>query len=424
MSRLASWGAILALVAAIAAASATAASAQPKAGPSGSVSFAMATTYQPGFDILIANFKRVYPNIDIKPSYYVSGAPFSTAVTTQFTAGNGPDLTWVTGARTGPTSVWPFAEAGYISDLSKRPWVKRMFPGDKAQYMYKGKVYGYDFGLSILALPAYNKDFFAQNRLSVPKTFAQLLTLCRTIAGMGKIPIAWAGGSAAVDTNNLVALAASTVTGPDPKWLQRRLNHQTTFASTPGWRRAVQMIVDMKNANCFGPGVEAVQIPQMQQQFASGQAAMMFTYAGLNAQVAQINPNLKIGLFPPPADNNPANTWLTAQAAGGLGLNTKSGNKAAALTFLDFLGREKQQRLFAKINYLVSPYDALKGNLPGIYADLKPWFASNHVVSTITAEWPNTQFGTLTGASIQGLFTGQKTVDAVLADMDKYFELS
>jgi raffinose/stachyose/melibiose transport system substrate-binding protein len=405
----------------VVAAIAAAAAGKTKAAPSGTITLAMATTYKPGFDILIPNFNRIYPDIKVNPAYYVAGAPFATAVTTQFAAGNGTDLVWNTGARTGPTATWPFAGAGYLTDLSKRPWVKRMYPADKRQYTYKSKVYTYDFGLSILALPAYNKDFFAQNRLSVPKTFKQLLALCQTIAGLGKIPIAWAGGSAAVNTNNVVAMAASTVTGPDPKWLQKRLNHKTTFVGTPGWRRAVQMLVDMKANKCFGPGVEAVQIPQMQQQFASGQAAMMFTYAGLNAQVVAINPNLKIGLFPPPADIT-ANTTLTVQASGGIGLNAKSSSKAAALVFLDFLGREKQQRLFAQINYLVSPFDALKGNLPGIYGSLKPWFSANKVVSTVTAEWPNTSMGSNTGASIQGIFTGQKSVDDVLKDMDKFFD--
>jgi raffinose/stachyose/melibiose transport system substrate-binding protein len=370
---------------------------------------------------LIPNFNRIHPGINVNAAYYVAGAPFTTAVTTQFTAGSGSDLVWNTGGRAGPTSTWPFAGAGYLANLNNRPWVKRMYPPDKYLYSYRGKVYTYDFGLSILATPSYNKDYFAQNRLAIPRTFSQLLTLCRRIAGMGKTPIAWAGGSAAVNANNVVALAASTVMRVDPKWLEKRLNKQTTFVGTPGWRRALQMLVDMKNANCFSQGVEGVQIPQMQQAFAGGNAAMMFTYAGLNAQVAGINPNLKIGLFPPPADVA-ANTWVTVQPAGGIGVNAKSSNKAAAVAFLDFLGREKQQRLFAQLNYLVSPYDALRGNLPGIYGDLKPWFVAKKVVTNLNGEWPNTSMNTNMGTSIQGLFTGQKTIDEVLRDMDRFFD--
>jgi raffinose/stachyose/melibiose transport system substrate-binding protein len=411
---------LLALVV-VAAASAVPASAKTQATPSGTITLATVTTYKPGFDILLANFNRIYPDIKVNPTYYVSGGPYTNALATQFTAGSGPDLVWLVGGGAGPTFTWPFARAGYLTPINNRPWVKRMYAPDKYLYSYQNKVYTYDFGLSILATPSYNKDFFAQNGLAVPRTFSQLLNLCRRIAGMGKTPIAWAGGSAAVNANNVVALAASTVMRQDRNWLQKRLRRQTTFVGTPGWRRALQMLVDMKNANCFSQGVEAVQIPQMQQQFAGGNSVMMFTYAGLNAQVAGINPNLKIGLFPPPADVA-ANTIVTVQPSGGMSLNAKSSNKAAALTFLDFMGREKQQRLFAKINYIVSPFDATKGNLPGIYADLKPWFAAKKVVTNLNGEWPNTSMNTNMGTSIQGLFTGQKSVDDVLRDMDRFFE--
>src|SRR4051812_45203383 len=63
---------------------ATAASAKPQATPSGTITLAMATTYKPGFDLLISNFNRIYPGITITPAYYVAGAPFTTAVSTQF----------------------------------------------------------------------------------------------------------------------------------------------------------------------------------------------------------------------------------------------------------------------------------------------------------------------------------------------------
>jgi raffinose/stachyose/melibiose transport system substrate-binding protein len=414
--------AALGLIVLVACATASVAASRPLAKQDTTIKMAMSTTYKPGFDILIANFGRVFPDIKVEPTYYVAGAPFATAVTTQFAAGNGSDVVWTTGARTGPTSVWPFAEAGYLADLSKSPWVKRLFTGTKGQYTYKNKVYSWDFGLSALALLSYNKDFFQQNSLKIPTTFSGLLSLCRRISGLGKIPIAWAGASQAVNTNNVVSLAGNTLLSSDPKWLQKRTAKTTTFASTNGWRRALQQVMDMKNAGCFSPGVAGVPLPQMLSQFASGQAAMMFTYAGLNGQVLQQSPTLKVGMFAPPGDTA-ASTRLTAQAAGGVAIWSKSPNKQAAQTFVNFLAREKQSRLFAKINYLISPFDALKGNLPTAYADLAPWFKSNKVIPTITAEWPNTQFGTVVGASIQGLFTGQKTIDDVLKDMDTAFAL-
>jgi hypothetical protein len=56
-----------------------------------------------------------------------------------------------------------------------------------------------------------------------------------------------------------------------------------------------------------------------------------------------------------------------------------------------------------------------------VYGDLVDYFSDDKVVTDFTARWPNTSMNMLTGQSIQGLFTGQKTVDDVLNDMDTYF---
>ena len=191
--------------------------AAPKRTQAGTITMAMNAQYKPGMDILIANFKRVYPDIDVAVSYVTAGAPYNSLIATQFAAGNGSDVLWSLGARSGPTAVWPFAEAGHLADLSKAVWVKRMYPGTKWQLVYKKKVYAWDMGLSALALINYNKTYFDDNRLKPPTTFSGLLSLCRTIASRGKIPISWGGASQAVNNNNTITLAGNTaaVQGPD-----------------------------------------------------------------------------------------------------------------------------------------------------------------------------------------------------------------
>lgn len=413
--------AVVVLAAASLGASAVAA---PTASQASTITMVMNAQYKPGMDILVANFKRVYPDIDVAVNYVTAGAPYNSLVATQFAAGNGSDVLWSLGARSGPTAVWPFAEAGHLADLSKSVWVKRLFPGTKPQLVYKGKVYAWDMGVSALALINYNKQYFADHRLRPPTTFAQLLSLCRTIAGQGKIPISWGGASQAVNMNNTITLAGNTVLSRDPTWLAKRLAGKTTFASTPGWRRALQMILDMKAANCFGPGVEAVGIPQMQQQYASGQAVMMYTSPAVVTGAKVLNPNLQNEMAVMPAETA-ANTRLTLQDSGGLAVWVKSSNLADAKKFVDFFAREKQSRLFATVNNQISPFDALKNKLPPAYQGISAIFKNPKQVLKVglNAEWPNTQMNTLSGASIQGLFTGQKSVDDVLKDMDQFFAL-
>ena len=398
--------------------------AAPKRTQAGTITMSMNAQYKPGMDILIANFKRVYPDIDVAVSYVTAGAPYNSLVSTQFAAGNGSDILWSLGARSGPTAVWPFAEAGHLADLSKAVWVKRMYPGTKWQLVYKKKVYAWDMGLSALALINYNKTYFTDNKLKPPTTFSGLLSLCRTIAGKGKIPISWGGASQAVNNNNMITMAGNTLLSKDPTWLAKRTARRTTFAATPGWRRALQMILDMKNANCFGPGVEAVGIPQMQAQYASGQAVMMYTSPAVVTGAQVLNPNLKSEMAAMPGDKA-ADTRLTLQDSGGLAVWSKSPRNADSRTFVNFFAREKQSRLFATTNNQISPFDALKGRVPAAYQGIAPMIKNPKQVLQIglNAMWPNTQMNTLTGASIQGLFTGQKSIDDVLRDMDQFFAL-
>ena len=96
-----------------------------------------------------------------------------------------------------------------------------------------------------------------------------------------------------MNNNDVLPLAGPPVLSPDPTWLDKRLAGKTTFATTPGWRRALQMVLDMKAANCFGPGVEAVGIPQMESQFASEQAIMMYTSPALDGPAKALNPKIR-----------------------------------------------------------------------------------------------------------------------------------
>jgi raffinose/stachyose/melibiose transport system substrate-binding protein len=413
--------ALITLVAASLVANATAA---PKRTQAGSISMVMNAQYKAGMDILVANFKRIYPNIGVNVNYITAGAPYNSFVATQFAAGNGSDILWSLGARSGPTAVWPFAEAGHLANLSGSKWVKRMFPGTKWQLVFNKKVYAWDMGFSALALINYNKTYFDDNNLKPPTTFAGLLSLCKTISGKGKIPIIWGGASQAVNNNNTITLAGNTLLSHDPNWLAKKTAGKTSFAATAGWRRALQMILDMKAASCFAPGVQAVGIPQMQQQYASGQGVMMYTSPAVVTGAQVLNPNLKNAMAPMPADKA-ADTRLTLQDSGGLAIWSKTAHLTAAKQFVTFFAREKQSRLFATTNNQISPFDALKGRVPPAYAGVASILKDQKKVLQVglNAMWPNTQMNTNSGASIQGLFTGQKSVDDVLKDMDTFFAI-
>lgn len=424
----------LAAVAAVSACSSSSSSSSPSsaggasaASSAGSSALTSATlkmtalqSDQPGLTQVISDWEKVHPGVTIQASYLPSGDTYNSQVTTQFSGGNGPDFVWLIGGGASPIGVQTFAKNGYLADLTSQSWVSTMYAPIKPLFQLDGKVYTRDLGTSPLAIMNYNKAYFTQNNLQIPQTFPQLLSLCKTISAKGETPVSWGAATEAVNANNLAVIAGNTVFSTNPSWLTQALAGKATFTGTPGWREAVQEIADMKSANCFSQGVSGVQLTEMISDFANGNAAMMFTYGGLDGNVLALKPNLSIGMFPLPAPTA-ANTRVTLQAAGGLGINAKTAHLADAEAFLDFISTPAELAKFAKLSNLISPSQAVSGNLTGIYTDIQPYFTDKKVISDPTALWPNTSFNTNTGASVQGLFTGQNSVSTVLQQMDHYF---
>lgn len=390
-------------------------------GPAGTVSLIMLQTNQPGMEAVITDFTEEFPNIKIEPEFIGDLQAFDTQVPTRFAAGNGSDLIQLIAGASAPVSVVRFAEAGHLADLSNEPWVSKMYEPTKELLMYDGKVVAKDFGFCPLADLMYDKDFFAENNLTIPKTYAELLDLCKRISDLGVTPISWGAGEVFVNINNVAVMAGNTVLADDPDWLQKRLDGQTTFAATPGWRRALEQVQEMVAAKCFSPGAAGTSMADMISQFATHQTAMMFTYAGMAGLVLQETPEMNIGMFPFPAEDA-AKTRVMLQAAGGVAVYNKSQNQEAAKTFLEFWSRDEQAQKFADASAIISPGQAASGQLSGTYVELSEYFSRGEVIADITAKWPNTSMNQKAGGSMQGLFTGQKTVDQVLVDMDTFFD--
>jgi raffinose/stachyose/melibiose transport system substrate-binding protein len=374
-------------------------------------------TYEPGFAQVIKDFQAANPSITINASYEAPSTQYSTQIGTEFAAGSGDDLVYLLPGNGNIDAVWPFALKGYLLNLSNQPWVKSLYKPVASLYKYKGKTYAWDFGSSTSSSISYNETYFAQHHLKVPATFSQLLTLCKTIAKLNEIPISWGGGSGPVDINNLESMAEDTVFANDPSWLKQRAANKTTFVKTAGWRQALNQILQMQTAGCFQPGVAGLSLPAMVSQFGSGQAAMMFTYGGLNALASQADPSLKAGIFPPPGVT-PATTRVDLAPAGGLGIWDKSPHIAADEAFVKFLAQPAEMQKFTTLNDLISPQEETTGKIPPAYSTLAPFFKAHKTRPTAIWQWPNISMETLAGEQVMGLFTNQLTVTQILQDLD------
>jgi raffinose/stachyose/melibiose transport system substrate-binding protein len=389
----------------------------------GDITFYSEASTDRAWAVLIPNFNRIYPNVHVTRENPAS-AQRAAVLGTRFQAGNAPDVMMLYAGRASSPSVLEYAQAGYLADLSKRPWAKRMPPWVKPLVTVNGKIYGWmQRSIAGPAVP-YNRDIFNRLGLKVPTTFAQWLTLCQTIRQKDPslTPIAYTGGNLNANGAMPVGFASSTVYGKDQNWNAKRARGQVTFQSTPGWRLAVQHIVDMKNAGCFSSGVAGVpSIFTTSAQVASGQAAMVWLSDGGVALIRAANPKANVGIFEPPGVTA-ASTHMTLFPFDALAVNKKSKNLAAAYALVDFLAREKQANLFSRILGESDPFTYAKVLNPKIGAKAldnahkftAPFASTGRIRVSGNATWPSSAPYVAMGTAVQGLFTGQSSVDDVL----------
>jgi raffinose/stachyose/melibiose transport system substrate-binding protein len=375
------------------------------------------TAYENAWSIMIGNFNRVYPNIKIETTF-VPIANYFALLQTQLQSGSGPDL-FATRPGIGQNgSVQLYAQGSYVADLSGRPWANRVLPAAKSGITYNGKTVAYSLDLLVQGL-IYDRDAFARLGLKLPRNFGELLSMCQRVAATGKVPIAFPAGSITYDQVMGIARAISVVYTVNPKFNERRAGGAVTFSTSPAWRRALQSVIDMKNAGCFGPAPAATQPAQAVTQFVNGDALTIFGPSLLSGQIAALKPSLDIGVFPIPPDRQ-TYTVVPISANDLISANARSSHLNEAKTFIDFLARPKQNSVWSKATGTIAPWDARNGVVPPALKEDAALFKQGKIIIGPQQDWPNPSvYSVALAQGVQGLLTGQKTVAQTLQDMDR-----
>ena len=103
----------------------------------------------PQLQAILDRFQQLNPDIKVDATYLPIGTTYANTLRTQLQGGNGPDVFYVTAGSGGLQSVLPFAKAGYVADLSKRPWVKTLplAPANRPFFWRQGKLTALPFAV-------------------------------------------------------------------------------------------------------------------------------------------------------------------------------------------------------------------------------------------------------------------------------------
>ena len=353
--------------------------------------------------------------VEIEVIPYPSDA-YNTQVTTQLQAGNAADMMVLAPGTGQPISVVNLAEAGFLEPLNETS-AGTIPAGTEAEYSFDGEVYAQPAALVPVGF-IYNGAGGEEVGIdSYPKTYEDLLEACTTARDGGKTFTVLAG-SVPFNTGLFSMLISATrVYAETPDWNEQRAAGDVTFADS-GWRDVLEDIVEMNEGGCFQDGVAGGTFDSITQGIGS-QSSLTAAVPGSAASTISAGTGLDLTVQAfPPADGGAPYTLASANYAWAINASADDAVKQSAQEFLDWAATPEESQAFADLSGFVAISGATADNLAPQYAPIGDLLENGDYAGLPNATWPNPDVYNALGVGVQGLLTGQKTVDQVLDEMD------
>jgi ABC-type glycerol-3-phosphate transport system substrate-binding protein len=263
----------------------------------------------------------------------------------------------------------------------------------------------------------YNKDLFKQAGLNpekIPATWSELLLTWHKLKSAG-IPGLVSGWGETWLIDRFATGYAFNVMGE--KKVFDTYRGQVPYTD-PDWLRVFSLFEEIRNEELLVPGAVTMVNKTAEQTFANGKAAFAFNGSWCANVYRGMNPSLHYGALIPPrlSQRYPMKIW--GGAGSSLMVNAHSRNRSDAVAFLRWLTSTAPQADLSQQTLNLPANRACLQALPPILAS----FASAMDQTTHPAQWPITEFPTVTeafGKGIQSILIGEKTPNDVAEEVDK-----
>lgn len=219
-----------------------------------------------------------------------------------------------------------YSEAGHLVDLGD---VKGMdtFPETKKNGNIDGVQYSVPVDQNAIAL-FYNKDIFEQYGLSVPNSYSELLSVCKTLLDNGMTPLAAGFGESWYLRLFVCAFTNQICRGSDVGWYGKKMSLETNFSDDPLYQECIQKAWDTHEywqADPFGTSYD-----DATSAFATGKVAMILDGSWIVDTIYTTNPDLNYGACAFPASDDFAPKMMVSAGNGFAVYNDEDPNKVEA----------------------------------------------------------------------------------------------
>jgi len=345
---------------------------------------------------------------------------YGETIRTQLQAGNASDVIQTTPGSGDARGLIGLADAGFLEPLGDT--AKSLVPeGSESLFEIDGKVYGQplDFTIGSVVASFGNAGRMGITDFAWPESMDDLYAACDAAAATSGSLFALAGAAPPNTGLMAQAISATRVYAEDPDWNQQRLDGDTTFADSDGWKDTLQTIIDLNDGGCFQAGSEGGGFDAITNGLSGGTSIGGFIPSGAAIEIAKAAPpEAAFAVEPFPAADG-GEPYIMASSNYTLSINAASKAKDAAAAFLEWMSEDAQQQKYYELSGEL-PVSAYKDmDLTGtIYEPVVDLLASSSYTSLPSNVWPNPSVYDALSVGVQGILTGQKSIDQVLADMD------
>ena len=364
-----------------------------------------------------AAFEKANPTIKIK-AVYSGTEQWQISLRTQLASGTAPDIFFVQPGNGNPTTMRQLAPPGYLMDLSKFEFSKRVPKGADPVTSINGK--RYFLPATVAGIGAiYNQNAVTASKAVLPTTWSGVLAFCDAAKASGRVGFALAAQTLWVTQLINYALAPSLVFRVDPTFDTKLAKGQASFAGSPGWKQSFAKYQQMQKQGCFQADPLGTSLDVANAMVAKGEALAVVQVTPLFPAIAgTAAAGTTFGMFALPATENPDQTWMPAAVGGGYGINAKTKNLAAATKFINFMATDKVAAQFAKD---AGGFPAIPNPLFKVDPSLEfmnKLIKAGKTYPFMDQMWPNAKIQPAQYNGIQAMLGGTGSIADLLSGMD------
>ena len=363
------------------------------------------------FDQMIADFEAENPDIRVVQNQV---ADADTVIRTLLVKNKAPDVITLNASG----NFGRLAQAGVFYDFSDEPVLDTINPAVQEIVADLGthgdEVSGLGYVNNANGV-IYNQEIFEEQGLEVPETWDELIAVCDALEAAGITPFY---GTLADSWTGLPSFnALGSYPAMDDFFDQMREQGEDTGPdSEVSFEKNFAEAMDQQY-ELFGymqDGYRGATYDDGNAAFADGDVAMLLQGIWALSPIKGINPDIRAGIFPYPATDDPADRVLVSGVDVVVTMAKDSPRQAEALRFIDYLfQKDVIEEFAASQNMVPSVKGAELSDDPSIQS-VKPFFDDGKITGFIDHQIPPSI--PLPAIDQQFLFSGD--AEAALATLD------